>query len=155
MAREPDIDTIVIASAWNRYDVFDGDTAERAFQDLTTTIRKYRAMGKGVYLVLPIPRGEMFDPSRLVIRSVWDFGPNIVQRINRAQIDCTVKRIAARLTNIAATTGAIAINPVNYLCPDGDCPTLSEDGVPIYGDESHLRPDYVREHVTFLDSIVR
>jgi hypothetical protein len=48
----------------------------------------------------------------------------------------------------------VAINPVDYLCRQSYCPTLADDGMPVYTDNSHLRPDYVREHATFLDPIV-
>jgi hypothetical protein len=55
---------------------------------------------------------------------------------------------------IARSTGATAIDPTVYLCGDAHCPTLAEDRMPVYTDNSHLRPEYVREHITFLDPIV-
>ena len=64
------------------------------------------------------------------------------------------KLIAAKLRTIAVSNGAVAIDPVDYMCQLGLCPTLADDGLPRYCDGSHLSPDYVRNQITFLDSIM-
>ena len=118
-------------------------------------IAKYKSMGKQVYVILPIPIGDGFDPYHLVSRSFLDFGFKVENRpVERAKVDAVTKPIAWRLVQIAEATGAKAIDPISFLCGEGDCPTFSDDGLPIYMDSGHLRPAYVREHITFLDSIV-
>ncbi len=112
-------------------------------------------MGKQVYLILQIPSGEEFDPHYMVTRSLRDFGFKVVQTpVERAKMIAEFRPITSRLMDIARSTGATAIDPVDYLCHDADCPTLTGDGSPMYMDGGHLRPSYVREHVTFLDPIV-
>jgi hypothetical protein len=154
MAQQPGVDTVVIGAAWNRYDVFRSEKSEVAFRNLAATIANYRAMGRQVYLVLPIPRGEAFDPSSLVTRSLLDFGFVIRQEVQWSDADATVQPIARRLAEIANSTGAAALDPMVYVCRNAHCPTLAADGLPIYADDSHLRPAYVREHVAFFDAIV-
>ena len=154
IADRPDVDTVVIGAAWNRYEVFDSAAANSAFRDLSATITRYKKTGRNVYVILPIPRGDAFDPASLVHRSLVDFGFVVRRQVQRSDVDATLKPIAMRLQAVANAAGATAIDPVRYVCNDTYCPTLADDGLPIYVDNSHLRPAYVREHMTFLDDLV-
>lgn len=153
VADDLNVDTVVIAAAWYRYQAFDLNNPNQ-FQNLAAVIRRFNAGGRRVYIVLSIPRGDVFEPSRLVQRSFGVPGFSVIQQIPRSEVDAGVKALAAKLTDVARSNGAIAIDPVNQICPLGDCPTLSDYGLPKYCDDSHLRSDYVRNHITFLDDIV-
>src|SRR5262249_46170769 len=154
VAEHFDVDTVVIASGWVGYSVFSSTEKDRAYESLATMIASYKTMGRQVYLILPIPIGDEFDPYHLVTRSFLDFGFKVENGpVERAKVEAVTKPIALRLAQIAEATGAKAIDPIPFLCGEGDCPTFS-DGLPIYMDSGHLRPAYVREHITFLDSIV-
>src|SRR5262245_2558208 len=154
LASDPQIDTVVIAAAWNRYDAFESNEREALFRDLASTIISFRKMDRQVYLILPIPRGELFDPAHLVNRSIRNLGFVVQERVERADVDKTLKPIASRLKDIARSSGATAIDPSEYICGETYCPTLAEDHMPVYTDESHLRPAFVRDHITFLDAII-
>ncbi len=154
LARNPDVDTVVIGAAWNRYDVFKSPDGEKALQDLAATITALRKLGRQVFVILPIPRGEAFDPANLVHRSILDFGFFVRRYVDRTNVDDNTKPIDARLLQIAKTAGARTIDPVDSICPKTDCRTLAEDGMPVYTDDSHLRPGFVREHISFLDPII-
>jgi len=154
LAKSADVDAVVIAAAWNRNKIFESEDREVAFRDLTATITSLSNMGRRVYLILPIPRGEPFDPAQLVSRTISDFGFSVREQVERVEVDHNVTPVAMRLMEIARSTGATAIDPTVYLCGDAHCPTLAEDRMPVYTDNSHLRPEYVREHITFLDPIV-
>jgi hypothetical protein len=152
MAQRSDVDTVVFAAAWNRNnDIFE---TKEAFEGLTATIAKYEELGKRVYVVLPIPRGEAFAPSSLVKRSILDLGFVVQKQIDRASVDALLEPASSRLIQIAKSTGATIINPVPFVCHSDYCPTLADDGLPVYTDGSHLRPAFVREHITFLDPII-
>src|SRR5262249_29456910 len=71
LANDPRVDTVVIGAAWNRYEIFQSPEREKAFTDLAAIIATFRRMGRRVYLILPIPRGDPFDPSNLVSRSIF------------------------------------------------------------------------------------
>ena len=155
-AQHLSIDTVVIGAQWSRYQtLMDPDKSDEAFLTLQSVVSKFINMGPRVYLILPMPTGNEFDPHHLVNRSVRDFGFQIVQKkVERRKIMAALQPVAWRLQKIANATGAMTIDPVEYLCHDGGCATLADDGMPIYSDDHHLRPGYVREHITFLDSIV-
>src|SRR5712671_3522592 len=94
------------------------------------------------------------DAGNLIERSLQDFGFKIGRtQVDRARIVAQLEPVVSRLKRIARSTGATVIDPVDYLC-DGNCPTLTNDGWPVYMDDNHLRPSFVRQHVTFLDAIV-
>ena len=57
------------------------------------------------------------------------------------------------LRDIAKATGAQVIDPVDYLC-GVQCPVITPEGVPVYRDEGHLNPAYVRTSVRYLDRVV-
>ena len=155
VAENFDVDTVVIASGWVGYGVFNSTQRDQAYELLATMIAKYKSMRRQVYLVLPIPIDDGFDPYHLVTRNFFDFGFKIESRpVERAKVDAVIKPVALRLTQIAEATGAEAIDPTRFLCGEGDCPTFSDDGLPIYMDSGHLRPAFVREHITFLDETV-
>jgi hypothetical protein len=154
VAEEPNIDTVVIGGAWNRYKVLESGERDRIFENFATSIVKYKKIGEQVYIILPIPKGEAFDPSNLVKRSMLDFGFVLQQRVERTAVDANLEPIDSELTGIARMTDAKVIDPVDSICRKDFCPTLADDGMPIYNDNSHLRPDYVRNHITFLDSII-
>ena len=48
-------------------------------------------------------------------------------------------------------TGAIPVDPVDYLCKGGSCPAVTAEGEPIYTDPVHMRPFFVRSRVRYLD----
>src|SRR5262245_37927096 len=116
LAKDPDVDTVVIAAAWNRNEVFESQEREVAFQDLSATINSFRKIGRHVYLILPIPKGEPFDPAHLVTRTILDFGFVLREQVDREEVNHTVKPIAIRLIEVARSAGAAAIDPVDYLC---------------------------------------
>jgi len=78
----------------------------------------------------------------------------IRKKIPRADAEATLKPVAQRIAEIAHSAGATILDPMDSVCQTGECRTLAPDGLPVYVDNSHLRPAYVREHVTFLDPIV-
>jgi len=52
---------------------------------------------------------------------------------------------------VAEGAGAVVLNPLNYLCQDGVCSGVDSVGDPIYRDSDHLRPKFVRKHITYID----
>jgi hypothetical protein len=149
------IDAVVISAGWTGYSVFRSRESEQAFDFLASMIADYVSMGRKVYLILPMPNGPEFDPENLVRRGFLDFGFKIIDRpVPRFGVDEAVKPMTARLTDTVRAAGASVIDPIPDICGSGDCPTFMEDGLPIYKDGGHLRPEYVRRHITFLDSIV-
>jgi hypothetical protein len=59
-----------------------------------------------------------------------------------------------RLRHIAATNGAIVIDPSEALCPEMTCPAADARGLPIHLDSNHMTQSFVRDRATFIDAIL-
>jgi hypothetical protein len=72
----------------------------------------------------------------------------------RTQIVADNAFIDDRLKSIATRVGAQVIDPMNAFCTALLCPTTTDDGRPLFMDESHLRSSIVREKFDALDRYV-
>jgi hypothetical protein len=105
---------------------------------------------------LPIPTGELFNPRRMVQRSLADLSFRVhPPQIATVDVVAKLRPIVSRLQQIAIATGATTIDPVASVCNDLQCPEVNPDGQIIYRDAAHLNPAYVRDHVDYLDATVR
>ena len=178
LAEDPAIDTIVIAADWTGYFIHgpppepwtyyyehDGTrgnltgqlgskAANEALAGFERMVAHLRAMDKTVFIVLPSPTGHAFSPRRLIERSPADFSFRIQPPfISTPELISRMSPIASRLREIGARTGAHLIDPVAALCGPSQCPLITEDGLPIYKDDAHLNPSFVRDQVRYLDGI--
>ena len=173
-ADDPNVNAIVIGANWvgyfvsmdRRYSYYfedgrnkkasllDPRGAALALDQLRLMIGRFKAKGKEVYLVLQSPNDDALNPRRL-IESRWgrdSFKIN-APLIAKDALTRPMQPIDALLRNIAELTGAQVIDPVDDLCA-AYCPAITQDGVPIYRDEGHLNPQYVRTRVRYLDRVV-
>lgn len=166
LASSPDIDTVVIAAAWNGYftpfqhdldiagEQFPSPRAQAAAESaVSSAIAQLLNQGKRVFLVQQPPSGDLFDPRSMISGSRLD---KIVPRPNLDPIRADEFRQfhqapRARVSGIARATGAVLIDPVDALCRNGACPVLNPAGEPIYTDSVHMRPYFVRSAVHYLD----
>jgi hypothetical protein len=171
LAAKPEVETVVIAASWvgfaSRPDYYKlGDPArtpikvlapgsEWVFDGFEAAVRKLVASGKRVAIVLSSPRGDAFDPKSLIERD------GLVVRVHalhpavpRSQLSAVTAPIDERLRRIAAATGAVAIDPVEWLCSPTNCPTADEQGRLLYKDATHLRAAFARERFGAIDQYV-
>jgi peptidoglycan/LPS O-acetylase OafA/YrhL len=179
LAKNPDIDTIVVAADWAGYflgvntedqayyfedhgtkgmlqNTMGSDASNKAFFAFEAMIRGFTSAKKTVYIVLPSPTGPIFRPRAMITRSFSDFSFRIRDLdISTADLESRLGPVVAKLRAIAARTGALTIDPIASLCEGAICPVLAPDGLPIYRDASHLNPAFVRRSVHYLDGIVK
>jgi hypothetical protein len=62
--------------------------------------------------------------------------------------------LMSRLRNIAAQTGAKAVDPRFALCDGMICPATDSDGMPRYLDSNHLRGFAALERASFIDEML-
>jgi hypothetical protein len=83
--------------------------------------------GKRVFLILQPPSGNLFDPRSMITGSRFgEMKPRTDMepfRVARFYSDNAAPR--NRLLQIAQATGAVAIDPVDTICKDGICPTVT------------------------------
>lgn len=158
-ARKSSVDAVVLSAQWYLYLVnwTDGGKIDTdgVLNDLGHLIGDFVGEGKRVYVILNIPRGGEFDPRLMIQRSLFplDFKVHVLAA-NRSEIERRIGPTNAKVRQIAESAGATVIDPVEFLCNAKTCPALSVTGEPMYKDFDHLRPSYVRDHVSFIDRTV-
>ena len=165
-----DVQTVVLGADWTAYFkkeslyVFNDQHSTKedepgyqlALNDLGQVIQKFRQAGKKVYLMMNIPRGPEFDPKFMVERS-FSFDPISIKmpQFSRKDFIQKFEKIFSDVSIVGVKSGAILINPMDFLCKENDCPIITNDGSPIYKDENHMRPFYIRENVKYLDFLIK
>lgn len=172
-AKRPDVDKVVIGAQWfgyfasapGRWYYEEAGTrsefgqkakgSEKAYRSLEATLTELKGAGKAVYLIGNIPISEDVDPSTMVRRSLFPIG-FIVNKagIKKSWLLEHYGGVRQRLMDVGARSGAIVIDPLNFLCSENVCPSVGEEGQAIYMDSVHLRPTYVREKVRYLDETI-
>jgi hypothetical protein len=157
------IDRVVIAARWILYfnreggyeiqgvSLGDQSAHDKVMDELGTSIRSLTAQHKKVILILNIPTSYSLDPKVMYPRTFkGTYGTN-KRNFTKEEFLHDSRRLLAEIAKVAALNGAEVIDPLDYLCASGICIAEDEKGVPIRFDEGHLRPGYVRDHVTYID----
>ena len=157
----PEVSNVVITGLWPQYMppgtnqwVLNGGVDKLASERLINYIKELRAMGKTVYLILAIPTGLEFDPKYLIERNILNWPQIFAIKAGGLSWEKVQERFGlmqTELNQIANRAGAIAINPMDFLCNPSECPSLDRNGEPIYKETGHLRPNFVRYQVNFVD----
>jgi hypothetical protein len=169
-ARRPEVDSVVFGANWIGYFVVDSYYLERngtkqslneapgvarqALTGLEKVVAELVNAGKHVTLVLQSPVGTVFEPRLMIDRTLpLPSFEQKIPRISTREIREEMSRVDRPLRVIARVAGASIVDPKDWLCPREVCKLLS-GGIPVYRDEAHLNPAYVRDHVRFLDHLV-
>jgi peptidoglycan/LPS O-acetylase OafA/YrhL len=147
--------TVQYNGHWMKLDRKSG--AKLFFADLQKEVTRLEAAGHPVYLVLDPIAGSRFDPAKMVRRT--PFGVAVSQTVQRgvqiARMERQQASVNSRIRAIALATGATVLNPLHDVCGTGArCPVLYGDGKPKFADGLHLRPGFVRRHITMFDPIL-
>lgn len=165
----PEVDRVVIGQFWPGH-LIDGFGMTKgayggigslgyvdALARLGTFIRDLRGLNKQVYLVLTIPAARELDPKYMAKRDLKSF-PRIWSvrggGVRRDQMEEAYGRLHSDLAEVARSSGAVVINPMDSLCTP-DCDGVDSEGQPRYKDGFHLRASYVRRKAEFIDVTVR
>jgi peptidoglycan/LPS O-acetylase OafA/YrhL len=116
-------------------------------------ILRLKGAGKDVYIILQSPVGEEFNPLSMYGRLRDSVDIKTKKGLEKRKLVSRVRPLSEHLQEIAFVTGARIIDPLDVLCPDGTCPAITQDGIPLYRDDNHMRPFYVKEKAVFIDQI--
>jgi peptidoglycan/LPS O-acetylase OafA/YrhL len=172
LVRREKIQSVVLGASWvgysgenvlverdNRRLPLNSEEGRNAFYaNLEDYVRMLQDQGANVYLVLGPAVHSRFNPAEMVIRSLAGFRiaadaggeiPTATLRANNAGFD-------ARLRIVAEHTGATLLDPFPDVCGSGeDCSPFFAAREPKFSDGMHLRPIFVREHLHFLDFLLK
>jgi peptidoglycan/LPS O-acetylase OafA/YrhL len=169
-AKTDEVRTVVVAALWTlitverRYDfILDQKTypltetagRDAAFASLRDNLRELRRLGKRTVVILNIPVGTEFRPKDRIIRSFGGVTVTPPLAVPAIKISNRFAEITDRLISAAKESGSEIIDPFDYLCISGYCPSSDDDGLPLYKDGEHLRASFVRQHASFIDPLLR
>lgn len=162
----PLVDRVVIGGLWRTYflpatkwsiaDVSMGGERGRkqALKSFGEMVDRLVQSGKQVTVVLAVPLAAQLDPRAMYARRF--FGSREVH-VTPLTVDdfraLTTHYHIDELAAVAKANGADVIDPVPFLSRDGICISTDDDG-PIRYDNMHIRPEFARDHVTYLDATV-
>ena len=167
----PDISTVVLGGQWfgfllnKRFNYFEDsrswpiDRASAGYYKslaaLENYIKRLKQANKRVFLILNIPIGKELDPKYMIQRTLADYPQAFTLRhggIELSALNAKYGFIKADLTRIARNNQIELIDPIQYLCQNDTCPSVDRNNEPIYKDQSHLRPYFVRHQLEFIDA---
>lgn len=165
LARDPRVKTVVVAGSWPgmmaRGDYRDERTglkldladsaADYVFEGWIQALLALRQEGKQVVVVLSSPRGDEFNPKHMVRRGLFEFSFE-PQSVSRASLESKMGAAGRRLGAVVSATGVEVVDPLDHFCDSsGRCAPVSPQGLPISTDGSHIRGEYARANVSYLD----
>ncbi|GAB5071162.1 hypothetical protein SedNR2807_13480 [Citrobacter sedlakii] len=160
------VDRVVISALWYKY--FIGTpSGEMKYNDgsfvgsqhginvsmekLSDLLGKVRSFNINTYLILTKPIGPQLDPANMIIRKA---NGNSLISINDININDFMKpffKIQEMMLKIANEKNVNVIDPLKELCSDKICSPVNKDGMVMYKDDSHLRPSFVSNYVSYID----
>ena len=166
------VQSVVLGAAWGGYSD-EGMLIEREgrrlplntregmdafYANLEDYVRLLQSKGAKVYLVLGVPFHERFNPGNMITRSLTDFriAPDVEKAIPIAELQVVHAAVNAKLRAVGEHTGVTLLDPLPDICGSGDgCLPFFGAGEPKFSDKVHLRPVFVREHLRFLDALLK
>jgi peptidoglycan/LPS O-acetylase OafA/YrhL len=146
LANDVAVKNVVIAAQWNNYYKFlkeinhSSHSIEKLFRH------------KNIYFVLTMPTGSALDPNSMFRGS--RFTSLSMENINNFNLEAfrdTTKDVHRDIAQIAMKLNAKVIDPILFLCADGQCPTTDTHGTPLYKDSKHMTSSYARDNAIFID----
>jgi hypothetical protein len=128
------------------------------YANLEDYVRMLQGEGAKVYLVVGVPTHHGFNPGEMVTRSLTGFriAPDVEKAIPTAGLRAVHATADAKLRTVGEHTGATLLDPLPDICGRGDgCALFFGAGEPKFSDNVHLRPVFVREHLRFLDPLLK
>jgi peptidoglycan/LPS O-acetylase OafA/YrhL len=126
-----------------------GQGATLALEQLEKMLKKL-AEKYHVYLLLDNPFEFDFAPQNFIGNRITAYQtlPNLSDTV---KIDAAKILLNERLKELAQRAGAQTIDQLSALCREDRCLRLTQDKKPIYKDEHHLRPFFVKEHADYFE----
>jgi peptidoglycan/LPS O-acetylase OafA/YrhL len=125
-----------------------------AFEQFSKYLSNLKRAGVNIILVQNIPFGTELDPRRMIKRNLSLNSITIEsEALDKKQFLDKYQYIYDSIEKLGKQLDIKVINPLNYLCNNQTCPSLEENGKPIYKDIDHVRATYVAEKVYFMDEV--
>jgi peptidoglycan/LPS O-acetylase OafA/YrhL len=121
---------------------------------LETQLDRLRSRGIPVVIVLPLPVPGFNLPQTMARQAFSHKRALDHMALSVADYFAESRESREVLSDVAGMTGALIIDPVDFMCDANFCALLDENGMSLYKDAVHLRPSAVRARFGFLDSFM-
>jgi len=151
-------DNVLIEREHKRLPLNTSEGSDAFYANLEDYVRMFQGQGASVYLVLGPPVHGRFDPAKMVTRHLFGFqiASDATDGVPTASLRADHASFDAKLRVVAAHTGATLLDPFTDICGSGDdCSPFFGAREPKFSDGMHLRPIFVREHLHFLDFLLK
>jgi hypothetical protein len=128
------------------------------YRNLEDFVGALQALGAKVYLILGVPSHGRFHPGGMVTRGMTGISvaPGSGEPVSIAALRDAHAAPDARLREIAERTGAQSLDPFPDICgSQADCSPFFSEGIPKFSDGMHLRPIFVKDHLRFIDFLLK
>jgi len=130
LAGASDIHTVVFSGDWREL------KTKEIYDQFFSDVSKLVSIGKRVFIIALSPEGRSIDPLSASKYVRFSDRVNVSASVPRRTLEHT--SILEKMKEYATASGAILINPFDYVCSTEECPFLV-DGQPLYRDWSHFR----------------
>jgi len=169
LAASPGVKAVMFAAFWEGYVmrktlfltddpkrrliVGNGPVLDRLFAKFELELLELRRTGKQAYIVLSNPTVQPGKRHGAPKRLQWSGRQVLAGPIPLSYVLSRTEAVAPLLRASAARTGAVIIDPVDFMCDATSCPTVTLDSMPIFRDDNHLRSGFVSSRASFVDVV--
>ncbi len=122
------------------------EQVEKRIREYDEFLKDIKSRSKEVFLILGEPQGDEFSPVKTARHNLKPYVP-----LNKVVESYSLHNHA--LSELKELNDVNVINPLNYLCKDGVCPTRDGNNF-FYRDSNHMRPWYAKEKLSYLSPIL-
>ena len=166
------VQTVVLGASWSGYDgphmlisrngqqlrLDTREGKEAFYANLADFVRTLQMQGAKVYLILGVPVAGRFNPGSMLTRGPLGIqvSPEASEEVPIVDLKQSLAKENAKLQAVADLTGAELLDPLPDICGSGaGCSPFFGSGEPKTSDGMHLRPDFVKDHIHFLDPLLK
>jgi peptidoglycan/LPS O-acetylase OafA/YrhL len=151
-AETGDYSRIVVVSRWSY--MRDLPHLDATFADFSVRLADLKKRGMTVVIVSSTPVPDDDVPLQLLQRRFFGRPTTDVEYEDRSRFEKEIAPMLPRLKALAQSSGAIFIDPFDYLCDASRCPTVDENRESLFYDQSHYRADAMQTaRFKFLDAV--
>ncbi|MBD1576274.1 acyltransferase [Vibrio sp. S11_S32] len=114
--------------------------------------KELKANTNNVYLIMPHPTGNDFDPKIIESKLLKD--ETAKKYIRKDKIVSSYKWYYEYIGKLTKKNGVTQINPMDYLCKDNECKVMDKGYKPFYRDCCHMLHWYAKKHAIYINNIL-
>jgi hypothetical protein len=121
------------------------------YRDFQRQLQALVQTGADVIVILPLPVPGFSVPEEMAKREFWHETVSDLEQMSLDRYLEDAGPVREALSVVATKSGARVVDPIQFMCHQGGCPLMDEEGQSLYKDAVHLTPKAVVDRYDFLD----